>query len=266
MSLSLYSLFPLNPYYMRSFSFWIQLTSRYFGSIGGHSLTYVNVVTLIYFFFSRYFCCSSTLTGIIRGLTGELKLIEKGYELIRLRMKFEQSSRAGIFYETFEFWKELQDEINAMTRQYRAVLVMFFKISKAVRVAFFISYYFVGSTAALLLLETILVGGLATLAMAVSCVSALILECYWYCRSVDSFNEVNEMIGLNTLETIAKIPHIASRHREYRNVTATLRQIHLIARQGVTISCTDSLIVSTPTVSATVHMIYTAFTFVANVN
>ncbi|XP_055606812.1 uncharacterized protein LOC129754659 [Uranotaenia lowii] len=163
-----------------------------------------------------------------------------------------------------EFWKNLNTKVNAVALQHEVILITFFKTCQAIRVTFFLSYYFASITASFMLLETML-SGITVMALISFCgAMALIFDCYWYCRSIDAFNDVNETIAHNVLVLTAGFPYTPLCHKEYRDICSTLRLIHLSARQGVQIRGAGTPVISTPAVTAMINMIYSALTFFRN--
>ncbi|XP_058811286.1 uncharacterized protein LOC131676182 [Topomyia yanbarensis] len=97
---------------------------------------------------------------------------------------------------------------------------------------------------------------------------AVILECYWFCRLVDTMNDANERIGdtLYSLDWPQRLRYrgVDDSQREYREIRASMLTVMINSRNNLGISCGGLFIMSAEAFADFVKLVYQSTMFLLN--
>ncbi|KXJ73226.1 hypothetical protein RP20_CCG016233 [Aedes albopictus] len=101
----------------------------------------------------------------------------------------------------------------------------------------------------------------------VSYVSAILMECYWFCRLTDIINHTNHEIGfaLYNLNWPEKFCDTPNSRKEYLEIRATLLVIMTRAQQNLGITCGGMFEMSAAAFHELMKMIYSCLMFLLSV-
>ncbi|XP_055590108.1 uncharacterized protein LOC129742257 [Uranotaenia lowii] len=218
---------------------------------------------------SMYFSCTVAFTTLLTGLRTELEIIAHGFEEIHSRvmadLRPKESHSAVIAPEEIsQFLKYFKNHLQPLVNHQMEVTRAFQNLQQPISNIFFVVYYndviVIGS-----LMFSIVTIGMSPLSWIFSSASlAFLMECYWWCSVVDSFNDVYENIALHSFELCAKLPFDESCRKDYIKLRSSLRIIHQQAFSETVLSCGGVFRINTGVFVELVNFTYSMLTFLLN--
>ncbi|KAL9696710.1 hypothetical protein quinque_016289 [Culex quinquefasciatus] len=98
-----------------------------------------------------------------------------------------------------------------------------------------------------------------------TCMSISVLECYWWCHLVDTFQDVNETISRHLLSQCCQLPYSDDHHVDYVKMRISLLIIAGRSRQSVGFSCCGIFKISTAMFANLLNICYSVLMFLVNV-
>ncbi|EDS32840.1 conserved hypothetical protein [Culex quinquefasciatus] len=175
---------------------------------------------------SKLFCGSATVAIVLLGLRTELQILTQYY--------------------------------GRLTRNLQSLQVLFEKI-------FFLIYYqsiiAAGAISYVIIRDEFSLCSVAVL----TCMSISVLECYWWCHLVDTFQDVNETISRHLLNQCCQLPYSDDHHVDYVKMRTSLLIIAGRSRQSVGFSCCGIFKISTAMFANLLNICYSVLMFLVNV-
>ncbi|KAL9696711.1 hypothetical protein quinque_016290 [Culex quinquefasciatus] len=258
------------------------LRKRYFGipswfySYGEATALVVELAfypTFIIVWVSKLFCSSATVAIVLNGLRTELQILAQYYGHIMKGLQLEVCSDPSKFHRHFRkspqtrswFWSQLRLRTGVGVQHHVHILEYLHLLQPVFEKIFFLIYYqaliVAGAVFYVTMRDEFTVCSVAVL----MCMSISVLECYWWCHLVDSFQDVNNTLSHHLTNQCSQLPHSADHHSEYVQMRTTCMIIAERAHRGVEFSCVGMFTISTAAFANLLNVCYSVLMFLINV-
>ncbi|EAT47251.2 AAEL001617-PA [Aedes aegypti] len=212
---------------------------------------FVNWMPLIWL--SKYLCCTTKLGVLLMGLRVEFKILTHKLEQITRQAKSIESveDHCKFLKKELEVFLYKQAELRRIDSSF---------VGNGIFMIYYYALFFIGT----MLYVTHHQGFEFYSLTFASSVVVTLLECYWWCQLVDSFQDDAESMGNELYDICAGIPYARQSHRTYVEMRTSLMIIWINARHSLAIDCVGIFSISTAIFVQMLNTSYSVLMFLIN--
>ncbi|XP_019557291.3 uncharacterized protein LOC109402125 [Aedes albopictus] len=218
---------------------------------------------------SIYAAILTILNTLIMGFSTELENVVFQCNGIFERVNDQMSGTVSLNEKmaTSKFWNIFRTELNMVAARHAEVIEQFATVRTLLKISFLLIFYteivFIGCA----LFYVKMLGLTMNTVIVVSYVTAILMECYWFCRLTDIVNDTNHAIGcaLYNLNWPEKLRDMSNLRQEYLEIRVTMLVIMTRAQQKLGITCGGMFEMSVAAFHELMKMIYSCLMFLLSV-
>ncbi|XP_062712130.1 uncharacterized protein LOC109426304 isoform X2 [Aedes albopictus] len=166
-----------------------------------------------------------------------------------------------------KFCNILKRELNMIAARHAELIEQVATMRTLLKISFLLIFYTEMAFIGCALFYAKMQGLTMNTVIVVCYVSAILMECYWFCRLTDILNHTNHEIGyaLYNLNWPEKFCDMPNSRKEYLEIRATLLVIMMRAQQNLGITCGGMFEMSAAAFHELMKMIYSCLMFLLSV-
>ncbi|XP_055522505.1 uncharacterized protein LOC129716697 [Wyeomyia smithii] len=210
----------------------------------------------------RIYFCTVVCASLLAGLRAELLIIAKNYSGILAQIQCNLSSDGACQEANVKlFWTTLNQQVGWVVHQHVELLRNVAIIKPALEMVFLVMYVRMIVCLGLMSFIAVKAGVSPVTAIILTAVIGYLAECYWACRLVDSFQDINNQIMKDAYEVCTILPFSKAHRSDYIKMRTSLMIIHLCTSSSLKISCGGFFQMTSRIFVRVVNTSYTVITF-----
>uniref|UniRef100_A0A1W7R4Z2 Odorant receptor n=1 Tax=Aedes albopictus TaxID=7160 RepID=A0A1W7R4Z2_AEDAL len=226
---------------------------------GALHLTYLVTVLPIWLF--KVFIPIVLTTLLYTGVHCELNIFTKEFEEV-----CDRARKYILDQPESLFWKELTDEVKMHLAKHASYLEIQRQLGKFLGKLFLVTYYGDVINIGTMIFALIKEGFSPSSPVLLLSISSFFIQCYWWCRLAEYFQENNNSIEQHFTELMLAIPYSRKHRSCYHQLRTSLMILKICTQGSTSVKMTSEQIINIQIFTRLLHISYTAVTFLIDMD